>query len=340
MSEQSITPELFSYEDVQALFINPQLEDKLLLFSPFGLQRIQKGDKRFYTRVDAAGNRYYYLSASSFAEKKKSKEAIEALKTWKEKLGQHISREYARVAAAYGTFMHIECAEILKQGGYDFGIDGINLNNKIADLFIQENIPHYVLHEVTQQAHNDLAAFINFIVTRNVRAVAIEMVLCSDKTGLAGALDFVCELDFDKSRVKAIVDMKFSLNIYETYIWQLEAYKDMYNDIFSDIFEVTHIFNWRPKDWTLANSEKGQCLYTLTNQTGKIEPSVLKHGFEEVKLKGWNKPFGGMKKLHGKVSLSDIHEGKSKFEDNLEFVHLDEQLDRILEKKKQKLLKQ
>lgn len=84
----------------------------------------------------------------------------------------------------------------------------------------------------------------------------------------AGAIDLVCELDFNGSRQTAIVDYK-SGSIWGSHPYQLEAYKLLVESNFD--IEIDLIFNWSDKDW---NKQK-QPTYTLTNQTGKVSPQEM-----------------------------------------------------------------
>lgn len=158
------------------------------------------------------------------------------------------------------------------------------------------------------QASNDLYALNQFFMDRNVEPLrvndqpATEIALAyipssngaikkypdSDKAGFwdlyntvlsefahypvfpfAGALDLVCELDWQGKRITAIVDLKTG-RIWPNHPYQLEAYKLLWNHNFPEC-PVEMIFNWRPKDW---NKQK-EPTYQLKNQTDEISPQVM-----------------------------------------------------------------
>ena len=111
------------------------------------------------------------------------------------------------------------------------------------------------------QWHNDL----------EIETVAVEFPIIGDVDGceldwpLASCIDWVGRVKFDGKMVNAIVDFKTGKHFYDDHKLQLVLYMKMWNNVFGDTFPVTHIFNWRPKDWKLP----GAPTYEFKNQTAK-----------------------------------------------------------------------
>lgn len=331
----------FEAENLKALFSTPEMDLGLKLFAPYGLQRIQRGDQRFYSRVTEDMVRRYYLSVTSYCGRTKDSFGVKLLQEWKTKLGEHIAREYARVAAEYGTFFHIEAAEMLRNGGYDFGHDGQRLDNLVCEWALEHRIPSYVWQDIVAQAHNDLIAFAHFIIDYEVEPLAVEIAVCDDEYGLGGAIDGIFRMKHGnrKEKIIACFDIKTSKSLHKEYQKQLAIYQKIANRIFGDILEetygsrITHCYNWRSKQWTKDSIKDDKKPYILTNQTDKIDDAILEHELKEVVMKGWNKPFSGMKRAVGKLDLTKIVDTPKLMEQNVEYIHLDEYLNDLLDKR-------
>ena len=112
-----------------------------------------------------------------------------------------------------------------------------------------------------EELKKDVLAFAQFIIDYNVKPLAIEICLYHPFDGYAGAIDLVCELDFNKKRIRAIIDLKSGRKgFYESHEVQLGAYLEMWKIHFPDS-PVDKVFNWSPKAWRKAPT------YNLVNQS-------------------------------------------------------------------------
>src|SRR5690606_1373581 len=118
----------------------------------------------------------------------------------------------------------------------------------------------------------DILAFAQFMIAKNVKPIAIEIVLFHPEDNYAGAIDIVCEMDEEEKgffgetyasgarkgepkeskrtiRVNAIVDIKSGRKgFHESHEIQLHAYKEMFQVHFPDV-PIHRVYNWSPKDW-------------------------------------------------------------------------------------------
>jgi hypothetical protein len=147
-----------------------------------------------------------------------------------------------------------------------------------------------------EELKKDLLAFAAFCNEKEVRPIAIEVPLVSETLDYAGTLDLVCELTFNRKRVRAIVDLKSGKNgFYEDYEIQLEAYRQLWNDQFPTM-PIDMVFNWAPKDWRdkptfdlknqtdAESAAKWPLLVQIYKQTHEIKPRAHKSIGGKLKL--------------------------------------------------------
>lgn len=201
---------------------------------PPPLFRLDRGDTRYYAHVDPDGTVRWYPSVTSVI--KETGPTPYGLVQWQIKHGADAVR-LRDEAAEYGTALHIAISSYF-QG--------------------ETQLPE------DERMLKDLLAWHAFVRERNVKCLASEVMLHSDGLRVAGTADLICEIDWEKGRVVAIVDIKSGRNSYREHAVQLAFYRRMWNDCYPDI-QVTHAFNWHPKDWT-----KTKPTYGFINQTDEI----------------------------------------------------------------------
>lgn len=263
-----------NYEDLQAMFVSPQYKK---IVSPFVIKRIQKGSNRFYCTVNEQEPKFY-LSLTSAVSK-----LLPApfLANWRGELGNDLADYKANVAAEYGTLYHIVIADFLKDGQIDLD----NLNNLVADHIAQKKLSMDLAPEWIDKLHKDMLSFIQFVIDKNVEPVAIEFPIVSDELGIGTLLDLVCEMDFNKTRVRALIDHKSGKKgFYDSHELQLILGKHIWNGFYREIFPITHIFNFSPTEWRTKPN------YKLKNQTKSILNKSYLGLILRVKNEGWDQP--------------------------------------------------
>lgn len=289
-----------SIEDIMSLFqeVNPDIEPTIKgIKSPFKLYRYDKADDRYYFQIPEVGQPIPYLSVTSFCGK--SLPTSPFLIKWKAQLGNEVADYTAKFKADYGTFMHIVFTEILIHRTGDFK----EISDRAFDHAISLGHKH-LAQEWASEIVKDVMGFLMFVIEKNVKVISAEFPIASSQYGLGGCIDLVCELDFNRSRVKALVDFKSGRKgFWETHRLQLSCYKKIWNEWYSDIFPVTHIFNFAPTDW--RKSPK----YKLENQTDpskNIFESSVTSRMEIAKLENWINPPKAHMDIVGRFDLSDF----------------------------------
>ena len=180
----------------------------------------------------------------------------------------------------------MQCGELLINGTYDL----VKLPDKLKDFCVQNKIP--MMEEWISELKKDVLAFAQFMIERNVKPLAIEIILYHPEDGYAGAIDIVCEMDDEEKgffgetyasgankgnpreskrtiRVRAIVDIKSGRKgFYESSEIQLQAYQTMFNIHFPET-PINRLYNWSPKEWKTTPS------YNLKDQTNSRSAKKL-----------------------------------------------------------------
>jgi len=209
--------------------------------------------------------------------------------------------------ASYGTFLHMQCAQLLINGTYDLD----KLSGLLTPFLVTEQLPPDRI-KWTEELKKDILAFAQFIIDRNVKPLAIEICLFHPTDGYAGAIDLVCELDFDRKRIRAIVDLKSGRKgFYESHEVQLGAYWEMWKIHFPNT-TVDKVFNFSPKAW------KSSPTYNFKDQTDSKNIPKLPYLIELSKIEA-DKRDDTITIISGKI---DVNKGLSKNISEKTFVQL------------------
>lgn len=283
-------------EEMHAIFF----DEDALVEAPQKVYRLQGSKDRYYYTLDEKGNPQFFTSVTTMI--KFSMPTSPHLIKWIADMGYEESRNYAQERADYGTFMHMEIAELLITRKYDTS----KLKSKLKAYIEAEKLPvDFINHE--DELKKDLLAFAKFMIDYKVKPLAIEIVLTHPTDGYAGALDLPCEmtievpgLDHDnpyksgprkgepreikvEKVITAIVDFKSGRKgFFDEHEIQLEAYKQMW-DIHFPNKPVDKIFNWSPKDWRKKPN------YNLKDQTDSRNREKLQHYVEISKIESSRK---------------------------------------------------
>ena len=248
-------------------------------------------------RLDSSGHRYYYrfngeepeFYTSVTTMIKNTMPTSPYLIKWLIDKGGDEGKDEAEERAHYGTFLHVQCSELLINGTYDLD----KLSEKLTIYLTANHIPIDRI-KWADELKKDVLAFAQFMIDCNVKPLAIEICLYHPTDGYAGALDIVCEMDLiekgffgetylsgankgqpkeskQSRRIRAIIDIKSGRKgFYESHEIQLCAYKEMWNMHFPD-FPIDKFFNFSPKEWRSTPS------YNLKDQTDSRNAQKLPH---------------------------------------------------------------
>ena len=237
------------------------LDLSALKHQPEPLYRLDiKGHRLYYRFVDEMP--IFYTSVTTLI--KNTLPTPSALIKWLTE--QDNGEAEAMERASYGTFLHSACQTLLIQGFYDLDA----LESTLKEFLVGEQLPPNRI-KWTQELKKDLCAFAQFVIDKQVKPLAIEIILFHPDDGYAGAIDLVCEMNFSKKRIVAIVDIKSGRKgFYESHEIQLKAYQTMWQLHFPDI-RVEKVFNFSPKSWVKAPT------YNLKDQTEAKSAEKLPH---------------------------------------------------------------
>jgi hypothetical protein len=297
-----------NYEEVEVFFISPEYTN---LVSPFEIKRIQSGSDRYYCTYKESEPKFY-LSVTSFTSKCLPNPY---LSKWRGDLGNELADFKSELAAHYGTFMHVEIGDFIKNGTYNFD----DADERVIDYLLSNDLSMKLIPEWVDKIHNDMLSFAAFCSKHEVQSIACEFPIVSEKWKLGGCIDYPCSMKFGKKRVNAIIDFKSGRKgFYESHELQLKIYREIWNEIFGDILPITHIFNWAPTDWRcgvpkfkLKNQDNGNLICEKYLDLGLAhgftkEPKPIKRGKGTIKF-GQSE----IKENVSVISLSDYIKAKN-----------------------------
>jgi hypothetical protein len=165
------------------------------------------------------------------------------------------------------------------------------------EYFLRNNLPQ--AKPWTEDLKKDILCFAQFMIDYNVRPLAIELILWHPDDMYAGAIDLVAEIDYKKSRITVIIDLKSGKKgFYESHEIQLVAYKEMFNIHFPDI-PIDKVYNWSPKDFRGITPT-----YNFKDQTESRNACKLPHLVSLAKIED-SKRENKISLIDGKINLAD-----------------------------------
>lgn len=263
--------------------------------SPFRLFRYDGGDNRYYMTLDETTGlvKDNFLSVTSFC--KASLGTSPFLINWIKKHGEN-SDNLRDERAAYGTSLHIYICQTLLDGKVNF--------SDARDFAMKQAVAYGFLEQANRWAMDmamDTAAFYSFYKERVVEIIGLEFPIASTKYGLAGTMDIIAKVNFNRKTVNAIIDMKSGRKgFWESHELQLHVYKELWREHYDDVFPVTHVFNWAPTDWRETPK------YNFENQTGSVFASTVLSRMRIAKNEGWVKPPTNKIWLDGEFDIRDF----------------------------------
>lgn len=179
-------------EEGQYEFLSPTLPRP----SSF-IRRFSQGFNRFYYTVDPDGIVTLYSSATTLIKDGYAEDTI-ALETWRNRLraeGKNPETEL-NYAATRGTIMHILIADYIQ------GIP-INMNSFYAHFekyHIDVRGAEYteVFYKDSDWLRKAILAFGQFVIDYNVKPLALELIMKSDKYKVASPVDMLCQMEIDE----------------------------------------------------------------------------------------------------------------------------------------------
>ena len=248
-------------EEIRAVYFNADA----LKEPAYRLFQLNSDGHRYYYRFNENGEPEFFPSVTTLL--KQVMPTPPALIDWMIANGKDGSTEKRDLAAAYGTFMHIQFETLIINRKYDFDA----VPSILLDYMERENLPEKVFTEWLPKIRKDVLAFAQFVKDYNVKPLAVEIGLVHPKHKYAGCLDLPCEMTDPKTAktFRAIVDFKSGRKgFFEEHEIQLHLYRIMWNENYPKT-PVERVFNFAPKDWRKAPT------YNLKDQTDSVNAKKI-----------------------------------------------------------------
>lgn len=260
-------------------------DQKILLQQPRTVYRIDNySSGRYYYTLDGNGEPTFYISVTNMIGS--TLPTSPHLIKWIANMGYEESQEYKDERADYGTFMHMQIANLLIKRKIDLDKIYKELVGYCKEQGLEGKADEWI-----DEIKKDVLAFAQFMLDYKVKPIAIEMVL-AHPDGYAGAIDLLCDMEVEvkgyygevyksgpnkdkpKETKKVIkcrgyVDFKSGRKgFYEAHEIQLQAYHEMGKFNFPHLYKKGQppikLFNWSPKEWKTSPS------YNLKDQTYSV----------------------------------------------------------------------
>jgi len=248
-------------EEIRAVYFNADA----LKEPAYRVFQLNSDGHRYYYRFNEAGEPEFFPSVTTLL--KQVMPTPPALLDWMIANGKDGATEKRDLAAAYGTFMHIQFETLVINRRYDFD----NVPAVLLDYMGRENLPEKVFAEWLPKIRKDVLAFAQFVRDYNVKPLAIEIGLVHPEYHYAGCIDLPCIMTDPKTgkQFTAIVDFKSGRKgFYEEHELQLHLYREMWNVNYPET-PVARVFNFAPKDWRTKPT------YNLKEQTDSVNARKL-----------------------------------------------------------------
>jgi hypothetical protein len=281
--------------------------DNKVIKQPEPLYRLDYKGKRMYYRF-VNGNPEFYTSVTTFLHNQIP--TSKYLLDWQREHGEDEMLERAH----YGTFEHSVFQTLLITNQFD--LDKMSL---LLQQYATKEKCEYK-EEWVEELKKDALSLSQFIIDYKVKPIAIEIILYHPTDGYAGALDLVCEMDYEEKgffgevyasgerkgqpkeskriiRIPAIVDLKSGRKGFdESHVLQLAAYREMWNLKYPEL-PIEKIFNIAPKGWDTKPA------YSLKEQTYSKSILKLKQYVENERIDNLDKNWM-LTTFEGKIDLT------------------------------------
>jgi hypothetical protein len=289
-------------------------DENALRHPSYEMYRVNTPKGRYYYTFDKRKKVKFYISVTNILNR--FTPTPDYLIKWIAQQGEEGAEKKKNQRAAYGTLMHNTIEEFIINNGK---IDLDDLPNRVHKYFQENDTWGAKEEEFTDELYKDITGFAQFMIDRDVKPIAVEVILKSDKFKIAGAVDLFCELNFNRKRVKAIVDFKGSKKgFYEDNELQLEYYKHALLEEWTDFnYNDIMLFNWAGKNW------KTKPDYKLKNQTNLHSKKELKLYSDLYREKTKQYPVENIPIIDffGKIDIS-----KKSLEDNYSVISLNKKV--------------
>lgn len=253
--------------------------------SPFG------GDGRWYFRLGAS-DFYSGLTGAITASNLFDKTFLNKARVNLAFQGRDADVEW-RERADYGSCFHL-LVSLHEMGELKFDFDNGEWK-AVMQSFIESGGYQSMTQRWTEDLQNDMAAWFLFKKESNVQVIATEIMTYHDGWRVATPLDFIVEMDFNRKRITANINIKTGdKGFNDSYYFQVFAEAYLFNRQ-TEGLKVEGTFCWRPKD---RKRSPGQ--YELSkNCIEAFDVELLEHMGRAVNILKTYKPNGKISTYSG-----------------------------------------
>ncbi len=249
------------------------LDENYIIEQPEPVLRLDTSSGRFYLKI-VDGKVEYFPSVTTIIQAVTPTPI--GLQMWRSNLGWEQSKKEARIAAGYGTLLHIIFAEILRGQKIDISkeamISRISYFSETEDFYMYE----IDVDEWTLKIKQDIIGFIRWCKDYSIEPIAIEMTLAG--LGYSGTLDLICMATIKNEKKRILVDFKSGRNgFYDDHVYQLTAYLHLWNNTFEEM-KIDTVYNYGCKDYRFPIGK------TVSPYNFKNQPIESEKWFEYLKI--------------------------------------------------------
>lgn len=274
-----------SMELVQTQWFDPNA----IRLPDYRVGRINYGYGRSYIRITNGELETPFRLYTSLTTAISTCSAMERpLLEWYCKLGLAEADRYSKMAAHYGTLMHLLIGEYLQTQTFDFE----ECETKVQEYLSEKHYYERETNDWAEKLKYDLAAFIQFSVDYKIVPLGVEYILLSSARSYGTLIDLVCRMTVEtkgfhgdvylsgprkgepketkqEREVTAIINFKSGRHaFYRSNGIQCICEKQLWEENFPDV-PLDAAFNWSPKEWNTTPS------YNLKDWTDEIEQAEI-----------------------------------------------------------------
>jgi hypothetical protein len=276
-------------------------QETLLIPPPIIFRQDFKGHRDYYS---ISKDMEYIEEASATTIIDKVMPTPQWLTKWIAEKGVAEATKERNQKAPYGTLMHICLADYLKHRHFDFDTLEARINTYKQAKHITFDTSYWL-----KNLRHDIYAFHIFALKYDIKPLAVEIMLVSQKLGYGGAIDLVFEgkmgsgvngailkrdMEYDhygnliadkRVRITGILDFKSGRHGFGA---ENEAQIHMYKNLWMEFYPhipIDKLFNWAPGNWDNDTEPD----YHFKDQTNSIEQFCIQHYVQVYKMKFKNK---------------------------------------------------
>ena len=278
-----------SVEEIRAAFY----DFDALREPPYKVYQLNTESYRYYYRFED-GEPQFFPSVTTLLRQVMPTSPF--LINWMLDNGKELATEKRDLAAAYGTFMHIQFERLIISRKYNFD----DTKAELLSYMERENLPERCFADWLPKIKKDILAFAQFCRDYKVKPLAIEIGLVHPDYHFAGCVDMPCVMTNPKTgeEYTAIVDFKSGRKgFWEEHELQLHLYRMMWERNFPEV-PISKVFNFAPKDWRTKPT------YTLKDQTDSVNAAKIPHLLELARIED-EKRDNTLTIIDGEISMDE-----------------------------------